>query len=308
MNTNAYDAATRRQMRQQSLRAPWREVAEACEQMIEWRSFALWVRAIIDAEHAVPKWLTEIIDRRCPGFFEARCNATDHESAWLDLSGWIDNHLFRTARDAGWIDALHYYAGRDPRSERVWIQWTRCGASWQSRAPATYPTFEQWRQEAEDICIPAASDSRGKPREKTSSAPPDRLASLVPAYIEWEAFAFWVRSVVESAREIPAIVARVLDQRCPGFLNQVQSERPKHPGYTTWFWRDLVAWIDSHVFADADNELWLDAIRSTARCHLRAERFAEYWAACSSRWAKKPPDLYPTFEQWLAQADAFVMK
>jgi hypothetical protein len=69
-----------------------------------------------------------------------------------------------------------------------------------------------------------------------------------------------------------------------------------------------VGWIDGHMFADANNELWLDAIRSAARCQLRAERVAEYWAVCSSRWGKKPPDAYPTFEQWLAQADAFVTK
>jgi hypothetical protein len=80
------DAALHRRMRQQSLKTPWRNLADECEQMIEWRSFALWVRAIIEAERSLPQWLREAIDQRCPGFPQGRSNADDLDSLWLDLS------------------------------------------------------------------------------------------------------------------------------------------------------------------------------------------------------------------------------
>jgi len=72
-------------MREQSLRVCWRDFADACERLIEWRSFALWVRAIVDAEREMPEWLKERINYRCPGFLSARQNEADSDSTWLDL-------------------------------------------------------------------------------------------------------------------------------------------------------------------------------------------------------------------------------
>ena len=55
--------AVHQTMRQQALRVPWREFSDACEQMIEWRSFALWVRAVVSAEQALPGWLQKKYQR-----------------------------------------------------------------------------------------------------------------------------------------------------------------------------------------------------------------------------------------------------
>lgn len=303
-------AAVHRQMRQQSLSIPWQDFADACDQLLEWRSFALWVRAIIDAEQVLPGWLKESIDHRCPGFLEVRQNVANHDSIWVDLSAWIDDHFFFAARHGGWIDALHYYSGRDRRSEQVWSHWTRTEPAWLCSRPERYPAFDEWHREALKTCLLDAKGDLKPPAEESGHSAPrqDRLDLLVRQYIEWEAFAFWVRSIVESAHEVPAHAAGVLEQRCPGFLNHVQSERPRHSEYSTWFWRELLAWIESHVFLDAKNSSWLDAVRRAARTHLRGERIADYWAACNSLWGKKPPASYPTFEQWLKDADAFVTK
>ena len=288
-------------MREQSLRVCWRDFADACERLIEWRSFALWVRAIVDTERQLPEWLKERINYRCPGFLSARQNAVDSDSTWLDLSAWIDDKFFAAARDGGWLDALHYYSGRDRRSEQVWRQWEQAESTWRHCKQEAYPAFEEWFQEALKDFRPAAD-------EETAQSTPigDRLSALVPQYIEWEAFAFWVRSIVESARGLPAHTAGVLEQRCPGFLDQIRGNSASHAEYSTWVWRDLVAWIEAHIFADAKDASWLDAVRDAARSHLRAERIAAFWAVCSSQWGRKPPDSYPTFEQWLRDADAFV--
>jgi hypothetical protein len=128
----------------------------------------------------------------------------------------------------------------------------------------------------------------------------------VAQYIEWEAFALWARLITERESELPSDVAAGIEQRCPGFLGTIQSENRGPVEYSTWFWRRLLAWIETHVFSDASKALSLDVIRDTARTHLRGERIAEYWAHCSSRWQKSPPIAYPDSEQWLQHADVFV--
>jgi len=304
------NVAIRHQMREQSLRTPWRDFAKACEQLIVWHSFALWVRAIVDTERSVPQWLIEAIGQRCPGFPEPRPAATDGDSIWLDLSAWIDDHFFAAARDGGWIDALHYYSGQDPRSEQIWNHWTRTEAAWRERRPEGYSTFEQWHEDA----LKSGPSYAGTQLEQMpadlgpNAPPPDRLPALVSQYIEWEAFAFWARLMVEDHPTIPADVVAVIEQRCPGFLSHIATQTKGQDEYATWFWRELLSWIESSIFADAKEKSWLDAVRDAARTHLRGERIAAYWAFCSSQWRKNPPSSNPSFEQWLYRADGFVVK
>jgi hypothetical protein len=302
------DAVVHRQLRQHSLKTSWQNLADACEQLVVWRSFALWVRAIVEAEGALPQSLKETMVQRCPGFLEARSNAAVCDSIWLDLSAWIDDHFFAASREGGWIDALHYYSGRDPRSEQVWNHWIRAGEAWRGHQPKDYPTFDEWHQDALQYRHSyAGTQSEHSTEELARSAQPqDRLPALVAQYIEWEAFAFWARLIVEHESELPGDVVGVIEQRCPGFLNHIHGEQPAHVEYSTWFWRELLAWIESHIFADAKRESSIKAVSDSARTHLRGERIAEYWAACSARWRKSPPMAYPSFEQWLQNADAFV--
>lgn len=82
----------------------------------------------------------------------------------------------------------------------MWSQWTRSGVAWGSCRPKKYPTFDEWHQGALKGVPPAAQ--RGSkpqaPKREHSAPPPDLLAALTRQYIEWEAFAFWARSIVES--------------------------------------------------------------------------------------------------------------
>jgi hypothetical protein len=288
-NRASYDAALHRRMRQQSLKTSWRSLADASDQLIEWRSFTLWVRAIIEAERSVPHWLNQAIDQRCPGFLKGRPSVADPDSLWLDLTTWLDEHVFTAAQAGGWIEALNYYAGRDSRSERIWNYWDRVEREWRELKPQRYPTADEWHREAADY-NPTRSEN----------------ATLVAQYIEWEAFSFWVRLIVERDSEINGELGTIIEQRCPGFLKQIRDEKQGGGEYSIWLWRRLLAWIEAHILADATNAS-LDAVRDSARTDFRGERIAEYWAHCSSRWRKHPPDPYPDFEQWLQDADAFVV-
>ncbi len=284
-------AAVRRAMRQQSLKVPWRTFSVDCAQMIMWRSFALWVRAIVTSERSVPDWLGKCIDQRCPGMLDDRRESSDYNSIWLEISEWVDAHQFGGARDGGWLDALHYYSGRDPRSELVWGHWITVDSAWRQRRPKEYPSFEEWQQAAQG----------------NSAVAEDEATAPVNRYIEWEAFAFWSRAIVESAGEMPGHLISVLEQRCPGFVDHVRRQRGR-ARFATRFWKELLAWIEEHAFAEALADSSLSAIRAAARTHLRGERIAAYWADCSSRWAKAPPNAYPSFEDWLRGADAFVIR
>jgi hypothetical protein len=275
-------------MREQSLRIPWRDFAETCDQVVEWRSFALWVRAIISAARTVPDWLRHRIAERCPGFFDRQ--ASDPDSIWVDVSAWADAHQFGTARHGGWIEAVHYYAGRDLRSERVWSHWTLSESQWRTQSARAYPSFVEWHAQA-------LNDLAGTESE---------LDARIMDYIEWEAFAFWARLIAESAGELPPDLSTVLERRCPGFADRFLGKNTKRSGNSIRLWRDLGAWIEDHHFAKEAANASLETLRAAARTHLRGERIAAYWAHCSSRWSSSPPASYPDFEQWLREADAFV--
>lgn len=294
--TAARQVVVHRRMREQALKVPWRDIAAAVDRLIEHECFALWVRAIADTERAIPEWLLASIEHRYPGFGSSRRTSRSHESIWQDLIAWIDDHVFVAARDGGWIEALHYYSGLDTRSEHEWTFWTHSEAEWQSKKPSMYPSFEEWVQEV----------SRQAPLEESHA--PDAIAALVSQYIEGEAFAYWVRAVVESARRIPSGVAKSIEQRCPGFLGDraVHAPAPGATGYASWLWRELLGWMESHMFAEADRGSRIEELRAAVRKHLRAERVTAYWAECDAVWSKQPPRSYPGFEEWLRAADSFV--
>jgi hypothetical protein len=100
----------------------------------------------------------------------------------------------------------------------------------------------------------------------------------------------------------------VLAQRCPGFVNKISPEHGTPGEFSTRLWRELLAWIEDHIFAEAKGASSPNAIRDAARTHLRSERIAAHWADCTFRWRKAPPGSYPNFEEWLQDADAFVKR
>ena len=296
--TAARQVAVHRRMREQALKVPWRDIAAAVDRMIEHQCFALWVRAIVDIERAIPDWLLASIEHRYPGFGSSRRTPRSHESIWQDLIAWIDDHVFVSARDAGWVEALHFYSGLDPKSEDAWRLWTRSEAEWQSKMPSKYPSFEEWLQEV----------SKQASREESRAR--DAIAALVPRYIEAEAFAYWVRAVVESARRIPSGVAKSIEQRCPGFLGDraVHAPAPGTTEYASWLWRELLGWMEFRTSSAGGPSSRIEELRSAARRHLRAERVTAYWAECDAAWSKQAPRSYPGFEDWLRAADSFVTR
>jgi hypothetical protein len=83
-------------------------------------------------------------------------------------------------------------------------------------------------------------------------------------------------------------VVSVLNERCPGFVDQIPGNDARHAGFSTRLWRDLLGWMEGHHFARATSDVDLDAVRAAARTHLRGERIAAYWAIDQARWRLNP--------------------
>jgi hypothetical protein len=111
------------------------------------------VRLIVETEDGVSQDMKALLDERCPGFLDdveahRRAHPREREFLWLQLISWLDRETFGFAQAEGWLDALSYYATRDPRMDKVTDYWLQCDDRWTQNRPPVLPTFEQWRQAA----------------------------------------------------------------------------------------------------------------------------------------------------------------
>lgn len=296
---------------EQARRVPWKRLAEAQKQYIDWQEFYLWVRSILEVEGDVPDWLADILNERCPGFLANQIQLTDRRQTKplpLRLEDWIDEHVFGFAQAENWFAALTYYALRDARYQRAEVCWSESVARWNQKKPDHYPTLEEWKREAaqcdEDAhLLPEVKEARAS-RKLVSS---ERLTEAVTDFIEWEAFAYWVRPALEAGNPLPPKVAEALARRCPG-LSEPRYPNGRHADQIVVpDWDRLMLWIIDNCFKDAKSEGWFDAILLEARRHPRAIRTVEYAEHCEERWSSQPPTPYPSFEDWRRDADAHVM-
>jgi hypothetical protein len=139
----------RRRAKRQLLRVSPNRFKKALQEYLEWESFSLWVRAIVDVERILPAQILETLQKRCPGFLQSerqsqRARTRQANLLPLHLLEWIHNHIFSDAERDGWLDALVYYTVRDPRSQRTWAYWEQCEDEWMRKRPRAYPSFEEW--------------------------------------------------------------------------------------------------------------------------------------------------------------------
>jgi hypothetical protein len=91
-------------------------------------------------------------ERRCPGFLELNAREKDSRAAsqvWQRLMLWIADHYFHDAKTEGWFDAILARARSHPRMIRTMEYADHCDEHWSSRMPEPYPSFENWRREAD---------------------------------------------------------------------------------------------------------------------------------------------------------------
>ena len=306
------ERAARDRADEQARHVPWERLLEARTQYVEMQEFYFWARSIMEAEDGIPGWLAKILEQRCPGFIE------EHEQSQsappktpllsVRLLFWIQEHMFATAQKESWFEAVQFYAIRDPRCRRAEVYWSECVKKWEKAKPQKYPSLKQWLRDAAQR-DPYAHLTPGLRRARASQrlVAAGRLSKAVTRYIDWEAFAYWVRPALEAATPLPAGVAQELALRCPGFLKSNEEARKSDRADFPQDWHRLMLWIADRFFQSAKKEGWMDAILLAARSHPRAIRTMEYWDCCDQTWASNLPDPYPSFQSWRRQADAYVV-
>jgi hypothetical protein len=286
----------------QARRIPWQRLLHTRNEYIDWQEFYLWVRSVLEVEIRIPDWLVKILNQRCPGFLETEKTLTPkaakNRPLPLRLEDWIDDHIFGFAKQEGWFSAITFYAIREPRYQRAEVCWSECVERWKKAKPVRYPSFEEWRDMAArcDDTARLVPELR-KASESVKLVAPERLAAAVSRYIDWEAFAYWVRPGLELGSPLPQEVVRELRRRCPGFLEVQQDKR---------HWQQLMSWIADQHFEDAKSGGWFEAILLFAQRHPRAIRTMEYADHCEEVWGSQLPDRYPSFEEWRSNADSYI--
>ena len=198
---------------EQARRISWQRLLDTRTQYIDWQEFYLWARSILEVEGQIPDWLVDILKERCPGFVERdktlTAKAVKEKPLALRLEDWIDEHIFGFAKNEGWFNAITYYRARSalPASQ---VCWSECVEKWKKAKPIPYPSVAEWigmASQCDDTAHLVPSESRARAISKLVD--PDRLAAA-SQYMDWEAFAYWARPVLECPSQLPAEVRREL--------------------------------------------------------------------------------------------------
>jgi len=117
-------------------------------------------------------------------------------------------------------------------------------------------------------------------------------------YLDWQEFYYWARSIMESEHGIPDLLARKLDELCPGFLEAEKQYLRRHPKEATLTPVRLGQWIDERIFGFAKQGGWLLAITFYAVRETRYQKTAACWSESVQQWQQARPIQYPSFEEW----------
>ncbi len=143
--------------------------------------------------------------------------------------------------------------------------------------------------------------ARERAEEQARRIPWQRLHEVRNQYIDWQEFHLWARSIVETEKGIPDSLAKVLEERCPGFLDAERALSPKARKTRPLALR-LEDWIEDHVFGLDKQEGSFFASTYYAVRDPRYQRAEVCWSECTEKWKQAKPIQYPSFEEWKGMA------
>jgi hypothetical protein len=153
------DETARLTARERKVRASARLVhadrlSEAVTRYMDCEALAYWARYVLERGSELPTEVARELERGCPGFLEAELQARANESKGRTTSSqrlmvWIADNLFRDAKTEGWFEAVLNLVRSHPRAIRTMEFSDYCSEAWGSKAPDPYPSFEEWRRDAD---------------------------------------------------------------------------------------------------------------------------------------------------------------
>jgi hypothetical protein len=130
-----------------------KRLAEAVALYIDWEALAYWSRPALDQNGPLVNEVARELKARCPGFEEfmndQRSRDSDLPRNWERLMNWVGEHFFVDAKAEGWYDAVVLSAHIHPRAIRTMEFADHCDDCWGDALPAPYPSFGNWRDDAD---------------------------------------------------------------------------------------------------------------------------------------------------------------
>jgi hypothetical protein len=286
---------------QQALLVPWRELAARTDEYVEWHTFVLWIRTIMDAGGNLEDGIRSELRVRCPAFLDSDQSAK-HQPIWKLLEEWLAANLFADANAGGWFDAIIYYAYRDVRVEQAWSLWERARAEWRLSRPTQWPTFDQWKvQIAATYTLAQSGTEKARVVAAMANIDRDRLQSAVNEIVERRAVVLWADCVSKLNKPLDPTVFAEIEKRCSAATDVIPAERLwQAPALS-----HLVRRVESEWREAARREGWYAALRYHVANHARYQRLLHYRQRCHDDWLRVGPISFPTFPAWLASADAY---
>ena len=147
-----------------------------------------------------------------------------------------------------------------------------------------------------EIALGAESRAQAEVERKIVGA--ERLAATVTEFIEWRAFSYWLRLIVEIMGFVPDTVAAILKERCPGFLEYAAAYARQHPNEQEFLWLRFLEWTDDKLFQAAIAEGWRHVLGHDATRDPRMDQLRAYWRQCRESCKRQFPAPLPSFESW----------
>jgi hypothetical protein len=116
-------------------------------------ALAYWARHALEYSSEPPLEVARELECRCPGYLDAfkprAKKSKDYGQDWDRLMLWIGDRFFQDAKIEGWFDAILIQVRNHPRAIRSMEFADHCAELWGDKLPSPYPSFEDWRQEAD---------------------------------------------------------------------------------------------------------------------------------------------------------------
>ena len=150
----AHLVAGERKARPSAKLADLGRLSEAAARYIDYEALAYWARPALEGGSELPPEVVCELERRCPGYLDARLKACARASRgaaqdWEHLMLWVGDRFFQHAKAEGWFDAVLIQVRSHPRAIRTMEYADHCDEAWISELPSPYPSFEDWRRDAD---------------------------------------------------------------------------------------------------------------------------------------------------------------
>jgi len=129
-------------------------LTEAATRYMDYEALAYWARQALERGSEPPAEVVRELERRCPGYLDTQRTTRvkgpgGSGQDWERLMLWIADHHFRDAQTEGWFDAILIQVRNHPRAIRTMEYADHCDEIWISALPSPYPSFEDWRRDAD---------------------------------------------------------------------------------------------------------------------------------------------------------------